>query len=118
MSHLICNFVFVFLRKKGTVVFCCSEISGQLDVIQDSSVVGRSRKLSAFLDWICVCVCVLMNLCAFLVMSMCAHVGTCVCVPAYMSTHIYDYVHLRMCVFSKTWVLSLQLLVLDNSRLH
>lgn len=96
-SVSICNFVFVFLRKKETVVFCCSEILGQLDVIQDSSVVGRPRKLSAFLDWICVCVCV--HLCSFLVMSMCAHVGTCVCVPACMSTHIYDCASAHVCVF-------------------
>lgn len=54
MSHLFCNFVFIFLGTKGTIVFCCSEILGQLDVVQDSSVVGPENLLPSWIGSVCV----------------------------------------------------------------
>lgn len=49
-----CNFVFIFLGTKGTIVFYCSEILGQLDVVQDSSVVGPESLLLSRTGSVCV----------------------------------------------------------------
>lgn len=47
-SVSFCNFGFVFLGTKGTIVFCCSEISGQMGVFQHSSVVGPENLLPSW----------------------------------------------------------------------
>lgn len=94
MSHLFCNFIFVFLGTKGTIVFCCSEILGQLDVFQDSSVVGPESLLPSWTGSVCVHVCasVSVHFWSCTCGHMWARAGTCVCAC------IHVYVHLRVCL--------------------
>lgn len=102
------------------MVFCCSEILGQLDVFQDSSVVGPESLLPSWTGSVCVPVCASVSVHFW--SCTCGHMLAHACVPVYMSMCIYVCVYTCVstypCVFAKTWALSLQLPVLDNTRLH
>lgn len=102
----------LFLAAKGTMVlFYCSEILGQLDIVQDS-VADLECLLPFWVGSVFVHLCVCEFLCIF------SHARVYICVPSSMTLHVCPGWCMYLSVFSKTWAVSLQLLVLGNSNSH
>lgn len=103
VSNLSCNFVFVLFGTKRSTDFCYSVISGQSVLFL--ILLQYVQKVSCLSGQICVCTCESTYVFSPACVCMCVNVR--ICAPV--------YVHEGLCMFSKICVLSLQLLVLDNS---